>query len=58
MAPPASARRAPPHELAALVAGAEEHVVADAVHEAPGTDPEGYAGFVRATLSRALRVDR
>ena len=25
----------------------------DAVHEAPGTDPEGYAGFVRATLSRA-----
>ena len=46
------------HELSALVAGAEEHVVADAVHEAPGTDPEGYAGFVRATLSQALRVDR
>ena len=53
---PRAARAA--HELSAVVAGAEEHVVADAVHEAPRTDPVGYAGFVRATLSRALRVDR
>jgi pimeloyl-ACP methyl ester carboxylesterase len=53
---PRAARAA--HELSAVVAGAEEHVVADAVHEAPGTDPEGYAGFVRAAVSRALRVGR
>jgi pimeloyl-ACP methyl ester carboxylesterase len=46
------------HELTALVPGAEEHVVPDAVHEAPGTDPEGYAAFVRAALRRAVPVDR
>jgi len=40
-------------ELAALLPTAARHVIPDAVHEAPVTDPPGYAAFVRATLRRA-----
>jgi pimeloyl-ACP methyl ester carboxylesterase len=45
-------------ELAALLPTAEHHVIADAVHEAPVTDPPGYADFVRATLRRASGAAR
>jgi pimeloyl-ACP methyl ester carboxylesterase len=45
-------------ELVALLPTAERYVIDGAVHEAPVTDPEGYAGFVRATLRRATAVAR
>jgi pimeloyl-ACP methyl ester carboxylesterase len=45
-------------ELVALLPTAVHHVIPDAVHEAPVTDPPGYAAFVRATLRRASGAAR
>jgi pimeloyl-ACP methyl ester carboxylesterase len=45
-------------ELVALLPEAEEHVVAGAGHEAPATDPSGYAELARATLRRAAPARR
>jgi pimeloyl-ACP methyl ester carboxylesterase len=45
-------------ELVGLLPTAEHHVIDGAVHEAPVTDPEGFAAFVRATLRRVPTVAR